>query len=388
MFLLDKPYVSDFLKKTIQENSIPVIDTKESQEFELLAGTNLINKETAIIKAKNNPLIYTNSENAIKWISENLSFTGIPQKIELFKDKYKFRELISDLYPDFFYKKINFRDLDKLDIKSIPLPFIIKPSVGFFSIGVYKVNSENEWSVIKDKIKYELNNSLKLYPNEVLDYSTFIIEQCIIGEEFAIDTYFDSNGDPVILNILQHTFSSDSDVSDRIYTSSKDIINSNIKDIQKFLTEIGSLAEIKNFPCHVELRKQDNGELIPIEINPMRFGGWCTTPDFTYYAYGINSYLYFYNQQKPNWDELLKDKDDKVYSLIVLDNSTGLDVSNIKSFNYNKLLSDFENPLELRKLDHKKYPIFGFLFTETNVNNLKELENILHSDLKEYVNTI
>jgi hypothetical protein len=77
-----------------------------------------------------------------------------------------------------------------------------------------------------------------------------------------------------------------------------------------------------------------------------------------------------------------------VYALIVLDNSTGIDASNITSFDYDKLLGDFENPLELRKLDHREYPVFGFLFTETKSNNMAELEHVLRSDFKEYVTTI
>lgn len=385
MFLIDKPYVSDFLKKTIKDNSIPVIDTLASQELELLEGSHLISAETAQLKARNNPLIYTNSENSIGWITEHLASTDIPNKIDMFKDKFKFRELTAKLFPNFFFKKISLKDLDKLDIKTIPLPFIIKPSVGFFSMGVYKVNVEEEWSEIKSKIKDEISKSLELYPNEVLDYDTFIIEQCIDGEEFAIDAYFDSNGEPVILNILKHSFSDDSDVSDRIYTSSKNIIKQNIDQISNFLKEIGEITKVTNFPCHVELRKDINNYLLPIEINPMRFGGWCTTADFTYYAYGINPYLYFYNQLIPDWSELLKDKDDKTFALIVLDNSTGVESHNIKSFDYNKLLSNFDKPLELRKMDYKKFPIFGFLFTETSDDNLDELDRILKSDLREYI---
>ena len=43
--------------------------------------------------------------------------------------------------------------------------------------------------------------------------------------------------------------------------------------------------------------------------------------------------------------------------------------------------------MELRKVDHKTYPLFGFLFTETRQDNYIELENILHSDLTEFVST-
>ncbi len=37
------------------------------------------------------------------------------------------------------------------------------------------------------------------------------------------------------------------------------------------------------------------------------------------------------------------------------------------------------------KIDYKKYPVFGFLFTETRDDNFSELINILNSDLKEFI---
>ncbi|MCD4787205.1 MAG: ATP-grasp domain-containing protein, partial [Desulfobacterales bacterium] len=104
-------------------------------------------------------------------------------------------------------------------------------------------------------------------------------------------------------------------------------------------------------------------------------------------AYGFNPYLYYYSQKKPNWSEVLKGKEGKLFSIIVLDNSTGIDVNEITSFNYEKLLSNFEKPIELRKIDYKKYPVFGFLFAETREDNFIELKNILDSDLNEFIST-
>ena len=43
--------------------------------------------------------------------------------------------------------------------------------------------------------------------------------------------------------------------------------------------------------------------------------------------------------------------------------------------------------MELRKVDHKTYPLFGFVFAETRADNYTELENILHSNLTEFVST-
>ena len=387
MFLIDKPYVSEFFKKTVKDFNIPIVDTESAKKFTLYEGTSLVNEDTAIKQYKNNPntSIYTISENSIGWISQHLSHNDLPDKIDLFKDKFKFRELTKTLFPDFYYKKISSNNFTALNFDEVPLPFIIKPTVGFFSMGVYKVSSHHQWLNTIDLINAEMLQIKDLYPQQVMGTSDFIIEQIIEGEEFAIDAYFNAEGKAVIVGIFKHVFSSDTDVSDRVYITSEKIIKNNLQEFTVFINKIGALSGVKNFPVHIELRRDIKGNLLPIEVNPMRFGGWCTTADVTYLAYGFNPYQYYYSQLKPNWPELLKDKEGKLFSIIVLDNSSGIDEKNILSFDYDKLQSNFENPLELRKIDYKKYPVFGFLFTQTRDDNFSELINILNSDLKEFI---
>jgi len=93
-----------------------------------------------------------------------------------------------------------------------------------------------------------------------------------------------------------------------------------------------------------------------------------------------------FQQKEPDWNEILNNKDGAVFSNIVLNNSTGIEGKNVISFNYEKLLADFEKPLELRKTDYGKFPLFGFLFCETRKQNMAELNRILMSDLTEYEN--
>ena len=93
----------------------------------------------------------------------------------------------------------------------------------------------------------------------------------------------------------------------------------------------------------------------------------------------------YFHQKRPDWNEALRDKGGKRYSIIVLDNSTGVEGNRITAFDYGRLLSQFEKPLELRKINYREYPIFGFLFTETSEDNVSELERILKSDLREFV---
>jgi len=387
LFFVDKPYISDFFKKTVRDHAIPVVDTPISRELDLLQGTNIISEKETVELAREpgNFSLYTTSENSLGWISKHLPFNDFPEKIELFKNKSKFRELSRTMVPDFFFKAVKVEDLDKIQLSDLPLPLIIKPSTGFMSEGVHKVTNLNEWNRTIDLILKETAQRVTKYPREVVDTSLFLIEQCIKGDEFAVDAYYDSNGEAVILSILKHSFSSDEDVGDRIYTSSKEIIESNLNKFTEFAAEIGRLTKIKNFPVHIELRRAADGTLVPIEVNPLRFGGWCTTADLTFLAYGFNPYLYYYSQTKPDWPEILKDKAGKLFSIIILDNSTGIDVDKISSFNYENLLSTFENPLELRKFNFKEYPVFGFLFTETSQDYTNELKRILDSDLSEFI---
>ncbi|MCD6378950.1 ATP-grasp domain-containing protein [bacterium] len=389
MFFVDEPYVSEFFKRTIRDNNIPVVGTDMARKLGLYNGTNVISEDRAVetVRDLGNSPIYTTSENSIGWIAKHLAFSSFPAKIELFKDKLKFRELTKSIFPNFYFKEVRAEDLKKIRFNDLPLPFVIKPTVGFFSMGVYKVSSYEEWLNAIDLITAEIDQIKDLYPEEVLDASSFIIEQCIKGAEFAFDAYYDSTGAPVILGIFEHVFSSDTDVSDRVYITSKEIIESNIKEFTDFAGEIGDLAGAKNFPLHIELRRDNDGTLLPIEVNPMRFGAWCTTADMSFMAYGFNPYLYYFKQKKPDWPEVLKGKEGKLFSLIVLDNSTGIEEDKITSFDYKKLLSKFEKPMELRKIDYKKYPVFGFLFTETREDNFVELKNILDSDLSEFIST-
>jgi hypothetical protein len=387
MIILDKPYISEFLLDTLEKNQIRVINNEAVGEFALGRHLQLLSPEEAVAQYNGgeNSLLYTNSENSISWIENNLQHTSLPGKIRLFKNKVLFRDLIRDMFPDYFYKSVLVGDLENLDVMGFSFPFIIKPAVGFFSLGVYKVETPEDWQETVLKILNEIDLIKDLYPPEVLHTGEFIIEECIDGDEFAIDCYFNKQGQAVVLNIMKHIFSSGTDVNDRVYITSKEIIQNHVTSITEFLSEIGKRAGLVNFPAHVEIRIAEDGKIAPIEVNPLRFGGWCSTPDLAWHAFGINLYEYLFQQKKPDWNSILENNDGAVFSNIVLNNSTGIEGKNIQSFDYEKLLADFEKPLELRKADFGKFPLFGFLFCETRENNMQELEKILMSDLKEYV---
>jgi len=386
MIIIDKPYVSNFLIETIRKNKLPVLENEYSSMYRNEITPYLLVEEDFKLRylESNNPKIYSSSENSIGWILASVQFSDLAKKINLFKNKINFRALTSKLYPDFYFREVQMANLDDVSFEELPLPFIIKPSTGFFSMGVYKVDSEVEWEQTKKNILIEMKKVAHLYPTDVLDPNSFIIEQCVEGEEFAFDAYYDESGNPVLLNAFKHYFASENDVSDRVYYTSKSIIEDYFQIFTDFLSEIGALAKVRNFPVHVEVRINQEGKLMPIEINALRFGGWCTTADMTSYAFGFNPYEYFLKGQKPDWKSVLSKINDSLYSIIVLDNSTGYDGEMIKTFDYDLLCSGFANLLELRKVDYKEYPVFGFIFAEIKRDAFAEIEQISVSDLREY----
>lgn len=385
MFLLDKPFVSDYLIRTIRENNFQLIASPQASLMIDDPSLAWISEEEAIrtLQEKPETPLYSNSENALAWLAEKLGTTALNTQALLFKDKFKTREAIEEFYPDFFYKSFALEDIKQLNIKDLPFPFVIKPSVGFFSIGVHVVKNEADWDVAKKQLNPESLGSL--YPKNVLNASALIIEEYIEGEEYAIDCYFNQQGEVVILNILHHLFSSGADTSDRVYSTSKEIILSKKEAFESFLQKIGKKAKLKNFPVHVEVRINERGEIIPIEFNPLRFGGWCTTADLLGLAIGYNSYVYYHNNLKPDWDQVFKGKEKQIFSLMVLNNNSGYPADTIKNFDYEALAADFEKPVLIRKIDVKEHTIFGFLFTETSPGKEAELDRILVSDLRKYI---
>ena len=383
MFILEEPYVSDLLLSTLEKNQILVLKNAISEKALNNYKLNLIDDNKAIeeLNKDSNVKIYSNSENSIDWILKTLPNSNVARLINICKNKYEFRKQIKSIYPNFYFDKVEFDELDKIDINSLPQKFIIKPSVGFLSMGVHKVNSHSEWNDTLAQIKLEISEFKKHFPNSVLSSSEFIIEEVIEGVEFAIDAYFNNLGEAVILNIFQHPFVSEDDVSDRAYISSKEIIESNLDNFTQILNKIGNVLNIKNFPMHIEVIKKQNNEVIPVEINPLRFAGWCTT-DLAEYAYGINIYEYFNSDKKPEWDNILKNKENKIYYFAMAETPANIQKDSI-DFDYIELQHSFSKILSFRPINYLEKPLFAIIFGESE--SMDEINNILQLDMNSFI---
>lgn len=386
MIILDEPYVSQYLKDTIISAGLSVLKNETSLQQDFPDEMHLMDDAECISLVKEEPdrKLYSNSEHALQWIADNLAFSGLPEKIALFKDKAAFRRLLEPLYPDFFFREVGAAELESLDIGSIPKPFIIKPSIGFFSAGVYMVASDAEWEKVLRTLKTEMKEHSKLFPPQVYSALTWIIEEYIPGTELAVDACYTADGEPVVLDILSHMFSSDADVDDKVYLTSRSITKKYLSPVTDLLSTIQQLTGIRNFPLHIELRVTEDGRVVPIEVNPMRFAGWCTT-DIAEYAYGTNVYRAYFEEDAPDWNSILGDDTGDVYALFVVKPPEEIDRENIAEFDYEGFSALFAHPLEMRPVDFTRYPVFGFFFVRLEGGDLREAEEFLHADLREFI---
>lgn len=380
MFILDPPYISEELKEYLVQSQLPVLKNNTSVDIFKNKKINLVNKNEFLDILSKNNRFYTCSENSLDWVINNINDKNLNNYIELMKNKFLFRKTIEDEYPNFFYKEANLNELSQINENNLNYPFIIKPKVGFFSVGVYFISNSKDWSnAIKD-IMEKSKEWEKLYPKSVVD-TEFILEQYIYGEEFAIDAYFDENGEAIILNILKHDFDGISDVSDRLYFTGKSIIEKYLTDFTNWLNKINGYLNIKDFPFHAEIRI-NNGKITPIEFNPLRFAGWSCT-DISYYAFGFHTFDYYLNKKTPNWNEILKDKDNSYYTIIVMDKSGKVNPKDI--FDYENASRGLGDLLTLRKIDYNENSIFGFIFSKIDKYDKNTMKEIVTRNFNAYL---
>jgi hypothetical protein len=386
VFILEDPYVSDLLAATVAELGSPVLDTPMARRR--LVGPHALqlssDADFAATASRPGARLYSNSENAIGWIAEHLSATDLPRRIGQFKDKVAFRELVADLYPDYRFFGLTLPELRAFDPTRVRAPFIVKPAVGFFSMGVHVVDSAQAWSATVAEIEREVEQFAAVYPDQVLGLDRFVVEEVIEGEEFAVDTYYDADGAPVLVDAYAHLFASADDVSDRVYYTNAETIERLGPRAMEFLAEVGRRAGITDFPVHAELRIDAVGNVAPIEVNPMRFGGWCAT-DIAHFAYGINPYRCYLRGECPDWAVIAEKTAGRTTALIVSDLPSGVDLAAIDAVDYDAFAARFSRVLEMRPTDYNRYPVFAFTFVEVPSDDLSELHAVLHADLRQHL---
>lgn len=386
MLIFEKPYVSDVLAAYAAASGTPVLANDFSRGLLRHFSLNLLEEDDFAARLNAGGRLLTVSENALDWVCAHARDQALLHGVRLMKDKYALRDALRPLYPTYTFLQVPADTLERIDISTLSLPLILKPSRGFYSMGVHTVETEEDWKDALTDIKTNRVKWKAAYPASVLGEDTFLLEAFIPGDEYAIDVYFDENAEPVILNILKHDFASTKDVRDRLYYTSKEIIEEHIHPFTRVLQTINTIIKVRNFPAHIEVRITPHGDILPIECNPLRFAGWGTT-DIARFALNLNTCEYYLQNRKPDWPSLLSGKEGLLYSMIILDKPTGM-TEEKAVFDYGALGADFTKVLHLRRMDKPEYPMFGFVFAQTPADSRAELDRILRSDLTEYIHPI
>lgn len=382
MIILEKPYVSTPLVEYLEKNNVPVLKNEMSEHLTKQGHRlNLLNDNEFVERYQQTGKLYAVSENALVWLYAQLPESDLVKKVKIVKDKAQFRRICQKIFSDFFYKEVKMNELRQINPDTLPMPFVLKPSVGFLSVGVYIVRNKEEWKSALDDIERNFAKQCEVFPETVVRSENFILEQFIQGEEYAVDAYYDKDGNPNIINIFHHIFKSETDVSDRLYCMSKNIFESNYEAFNQFLADLNGVLQLRNFPMHVEFRVDKNtGKAIPIEVNPLRFAGMCLN-DLTRHTCNMLPVQAYFEGTHPDYATMWDGIEDDVFSFIVLDKPFETD----KAIDFDKLKNHFHGVLETRDIQNPAMSIWGFLFMRTDVAHRDELHEILHSDLTEFI---
>lgn len=379
MLVLDDTYISPEVFEFAEQTQEPIFDNTSARRYKA-EGKNLSladNREAA----KGRIVAFSEA-----YLDEVKRFCDEPtaRAISLCKDKAQCRRLLAPLFPDYMFEEFTLDQLSAVDPSTLKLPVVLKPSTGFFSLGIYPIFSVEDWQTACRDIQEHSGNWSKQYGSTVVNNTNFLVESYLEGEEYAIDAYFNERGETVILDILKHDFAGTEDVSDRLYYTSKAIIEENMEAMKDFLEKSNELLGFRNFPVHVEVRVGQDGVVNPVEFNPLRFAGLCTT-DLSYFAYGFKTYETYLRNEQPDWDSVLAGKEGKRYSMVML-STDGTALPETYTFDYDAVQRTFSKVLSCRKLNARQYNTFGVLFTEASDEAWKEESDyILHSSLQEFL---
>lgn len=382
MMILDKPYVSQLLSQTLSTLQIPTVKSGEIR-IPLEKSLNFVTKDELHEQLRNpNLSILCNSEYSVAAIYPFLGETAIVKQIDLFKNKAKFRQQLKKLFPSFFFRECSYAEIFSLPVESLSFPLVIKPAKGFRSVGVYLVEGLEQWKSMLTQLQQDIRAAKEIYPETVVSANTFILEEWIQGDEYAIDAYYNENGEPVVLNVFKRMFAHEADTSDRIYYTGKSVLIEALAKAEAFMKRMGEEIPLKNFPMHFEVRISKNGQLIPIEVNPLRFAGLCTT-DLGAHACGVNVYEFFFQQKKPDWNAIISYMDDSIFSFLCAELPLSIEGKSIESVHDRKFGKNFSNLLDYRLIPYEEYPTFSVVFYQSP--SLQENEHLLKLDLEQYL---
>jgi hypothetical protein len=310
------------------------------------------------------------SETSIETITNCIDIARA-NAIKALKDKFVFRTMLSKIYPNYHFEFVSAQDIQNI---SILKKSVIKPIKGCFGTGVRVIEPNIDFKQLSLDIAAELHKNGNIFSDSVLSKENFILEQYIDGEEYAVDMFYNAKGEPCIVNIYYHPMPKNKAYLHMIYYSSKVVFDKIYEKAKAFFTELNKILGVTNFAMHSEF-KLDDQDLLPIEINSMRFGGM-GLGNLVFHALKVNPYSYFQQDTEPNWQKIWAENPEAIFTFFIAYNSANKSIADYKP-NREKLKTQFTQVLLEQNFDYQKqlaFAIYCLKETETNIEKLLKIE--------------
>lgn len=321
--------------------------------------------------------IYAPSEASLHIILERMKDEHKKYAIEILKNKFAFRKLIQTEYPNFFFKKIPLHTLKSFHIDDDKV-YVVKPVKGFFGYGIEFINKTSDTALIAKKITTELKKSARYFPNSVISDKELLIEEYIPGEEYAVDMFYNEKGVVTIMNIYHHPIPKYKDYFNVLYYSDKEVFRQLYPLVVSFFNTLQKKLTVSSFPIHAEF-KVSNGQLIPVELNPLRFGGMGLA-DLADYAYDFNPFKAFFTSFSPDWQSIWEKRKENYYAWVLGYDGVGMNMHKYRP-DHEKFKKDLGKILHYDTIDYQHNPVFASAYINMDNSHLKK---ILAMDFSKY----
>ncbi len=338
----------------------------QTKGMRMLKDTDIQNKA---VQFNPDDKVCITSEASLQIVKDALNDDAKKNAIDVLKDKFKFREVVSQLYPDYQYRKIGFDDIVNLKVTK---KTIIKPAKGFFGIAVNTIDQHTDLKALAKDIK----STSGLFPQKMLSQNEFVVEEYIEGEEYAVDMFYDAQGEPHIVNIYHHPMPRIAAYLHMLYYSSKAVFDQIYDKAIRFFKKLNGILNVKNIMLHAEFKC--DADLIPVEINAMRYGG-VGLGNLIYHSIGLNPYQCFIEGTSPNWDEIWHTYEEDHFAFLIAYNGTRIDKSRYEP-DIEKLRGVFTEVLHEAIFDYKSQLTLGVFCLKETERNLKQLLDIDFND--------
>jgi len=358
----------------------------DREDIQVLTKSEL-RSEPDIVFTQNDKIIIT-TETVLDDVLNRLNDDSLKSMIENLKNKIACRQMLKSIFPDFYFEQVRLCDLHTIALNP-DKKYFVKPVKGYWGSGCRLVEKDTDLATLAEEIRDELKVREKVFANSVLTQEEMIIEEFLDGEEYAVDMFYNEDGVPVITNICHHPLPDNLKYLHVLYYTSYQLYQKLHDRFIRFFTELNLLLKARSLPIHGEF-KDHNGQFIPVELNPLRFGsdGFA---DLTFHAFGYNPFLGFAQNDAPDWEKLWSGKQDKFFAFFLGYNGTDIDMQNYRP-DLRKFRQLFSKILTDNAMNYQKQLAFSVAYIEeSSLEKIFGLLNVEFSDffihVKQYSRT-